>query len=62
MAEFVKSNLISLHDSKTPPRFDGDVSISAPISATQDTKESEVEVTYANKNTDTPTKEVYATS
>ena len=25
VAEFVKSNLTSLHDSKTTPRFDGDV-------------------------------------
>ena len=62
VAEFVKSNLTSLHDSKTTPRFEGDVSISAPISATQDSQESEVEVTYANKNTDTPTEEVYATA
>jgi hypothetical protein len=54
--------LASLHDSKTAPRFEGDASLSAPISATQDTKKNEVEATYANENTDMPTEEVYATA
>lgn len=62
VAQFVKSRLASLHDSKTAPRFEGDASLSAPISATQDTKKNEVEATYANENTDMPTEEVYATA
>jgi len=62
VAQFVKSRLASLHDSKTAPRFEGDASLSAPTSATQDTKKNEVEATYANENTDMPTEEVYATA
>lgn len=61
VAQFVKSRLASLRDSKTAPRFEGDESFSAPISATQDTKKNEVEATHANKDTDTPN-EVYATA
>lgn len=62
MAQFVKSRLASLHGSDAAPRFEGDVSFPAPISATEDTEKNEVEASIANKNTDTPTKEVYATA